>query len=132
MAWNLKFLGYLKSLSLKFKKSGNEQNWSFPVCALFSLGSSSLQPPNQDRDWKSSIWLVDFWNFKFKVFKYPRNFRTCTTVILKFGDTLNLGTMNECFCLNSKCLGNLKYSFIFRALYRGYATSTYWDILTLK
>ena len=56
----------------KFKISEDyNQNWSFLVSALFSLESSNLQP-KQGRDWKTSILLVAFWNFKLKVLKYPQ------------------------------------------------------------
>ena len=51
--------------------------------------------PKQGRDWKTSILLVAFSNFKLKVLKYQWNFRPHTTVILKFGDTPKVGIWYE-------------------------------------
>ena len=61
---------------------GYKQNWSFPVSALFSFGASRLQP-KKDRDWKTSILLVAFWNFKIKVLKYLWSYRLHATLMPK-------------------------------------------------
>ena len=58
VAWSLQFLGYLRTLSLKFQKA-------------------------RTRARKTSSLLVAFWNSKLKVLKYPRNCSLHATLILK-------------------------------------------------
>ena len=53
----------------KFQKTTYEQNWSFPVCALLRLEAGCPQDKHV-RDWKTSLLLVAFWNFRVRVFKY--------------------------------------------------------------
>ena len=67
----------------KFKISeGYEQNWSFPVPALFRLDAGGPQA-KQGRDWKSSFLLVAFWIFWLRVFKY----RTRVTITRSWLET---------------------------------------------
>ena len=67
MVWSLQFLGYLRTLSLKFPKA-----------------KSKIEVDSQQgRDRKTTVLVIDFWNFKLKVLKYPWNFRPHATVISK-------------------------------------------------
>ena len=58
--WSLQFLGYLRTLGLKFQKA-----------------TSKIEV----RVRTTSILVRAFWNFKLKVLKYPRNFRLHNTLI---------------------------------------------------
>ena len=78
MAWSLQFLGYLRTLSLKFQKATSKIEVFLPLpCWLSQLNWDS----QQGRDRKTSILVLAFWNFKFKVLKYQWNFRPHATVI---------------------------------------------------
>ena len=89
MACGLKFHWYLRTLSLKF-----QLNWD----------------SQQDRDRKTSILLVFFWN-KLKVLKYPRNCRLHATLILKVKNKfwIDKCTSNKGYkgCSNSECIFDL-------------------------
>ena len=69
MAWSLlKVSGVFEDIKLNISE-GYNQNWSFPVSALFRLEPGGPQA-KQGRDWKTSILIVAFWNSKLKVLKY--------------------------------------------------------------
>jgi hypothetical protein len=78
VAWSLQFLGYLRTLSLKFQKARTKTCW------LSQLNWDC----QQGRDRKTSILVLSFWNFKLKVLKYQWNFRPHAH-ISKFGETPN-------------------------------------------
>ena len=73
MAWSLQFLGYLRTLSLKFQKAASK---------LEGFLSQFNWDSQQDRARKTTILVLAFWNFKFKVLKYPRNSRLHDALIL--------------------------------------------------
>ena len=76
--WNLQFLGYLRTLSLKFQKATSKIEVVLALpCWLSQLNWDS----QQHRPKTTSILLVVFWNFKLKVLKYPRNCRFHNTLI---------------------------------------------------
>ena len=83
MEWSLQFLGYLRTLSLKFQKARTkiEVFQSLP-CWLSQFSWDS----QQGRGRKTSTLLVAFWNSKSKVLKYQWNFRPHATVIPNLGN----------------------------------------------
>ena len=65
--WSLQFVGYLRTLSLKFQKTTSK----IEVVLALPCWLSQF----------SSVFLVAFWNFKLKVLKYPKNCRLHNTLI---------------------------------------------------
>ena len=79
MAWSLQFLGYLRTLSLKFQKTTSKiEAFLALLCWLFQVSWNS----QQGRARKTSILILAFWNFKLQVLKHPRNCRLHATLIL--------------------------------------------------
>ena len=76
--WRLQFLEYLRTLSLKFQMARTkiEVVLSLP-CWLSQFSWDSLV----GRLRTTSIFVRAFWNFEFKVLKYPRNCRLHATLI---------------------------------------------------
>ena len=86
LAWNLEFLGYWRTLSLKFQKAMTKTKVFLTLpCWLLQFRWDS----QQRRVRKTSILVVAFWNFKSKVLKYQWNFRLYATVIW-FGEIPSL------------------------------------------
>ena len=81
VACGLKFHWFLRTLNLKFQKARTKIDvfLSLP-CWLSQLNWDS----QQGRDRKTSILVLAFWNFKFKVLKCQWNIRPHATVISKF------------------------------------------------
>jgi hypothetical protein len=80
VAWSLQFLGYLRTLGLKFQKAQTKIEVFLALpCWLSQLNWDS----QQGRKRKISILLESFWNFKLKVLKYPKNCRPHATLVLK-------------------------------------------------
>ena len=72
--WCLQLLGYLRTLSLKFQRATSKIEVVLALpCWLFQSSWESQQV--------TAILLVAFWNFKFKVLKYPRNCSLHNTLI---------------------------------------------------
>ena len=68
--WSLQFLGYSRTLSLKFQKAGTKIE---VVLSLPSWLSQLNWDSYQGRLRTTSILVRAFWNFKLKVLKYSRN-----------------------------------------------------------
>ena len=67
--WSLQFLGYLRTLSLKFQKASSKIK---VVLALPGWLSQFSWDSQQGRARTTSILLEAFWNFKLKVLKYSQ------------------------------------------------------------
>ena len=74
--WRLQFLGYFRTLCLKFQKARTK------IEVFLTL------PSQQGRVRTTSILVRAFWNFKCKVLKYPRNCSLHNTLIPNFGKPL--------------------------------------------
>ena len=78
MLWCLQFLGYLRTLSLKFQKARTKIEVFLALSCWLSQFSWDSQ---QGRDRKTTILILALWNFKLKVLKFQWNFRPHDTVI---------------------------------------------------
>ena len=84
MVWSLQFLGYLRTLSLKFQKA------TIKIEVFQSLPCLGWRSQTkQGRDWKNSILLIAFSNFKLEVLKYQWNFRPHATQRAKFAEKVH-------------------------------------------
>ena len=78
VAWGLQFLGYLRTLNLKFQKATIKIGVFLTLPSWLSQFSWDSQ---LGRVRKTSILVVNVWNFKLRVLKYQWNFRQNATVI---------------------------------------------------
>ena len=76
--WRLQYLGYLRTLSLKFQKTRTK----IEVVLTLPCWLSQFRWDSQ-QGWvrTTSILVRDFWNFELKVLKYFRNFSLHNTLI---------------------------------------------------
>ena len=95
VVWYLQFLGYLRTLSLKFQKATSK------IEVFLSLPCCLSQTANRTEPGKTSILVLAFWNFKLKVLKYPSNCR--------LQDTLNLNFLKPLYYILQKCEFKLIY-----------------------
>ena len=78
VAWSLQFLGYLRTLRLKFQKAQTKIGVFLGLPSWLSQFSWDSQ---KGRPRKTPVLVRAFWNFKRKVLKYPRNCRLHATLI---------------------------------------------------
>ena len=86
MAWSLQFLGYLRTLSLKFHKARTKIGVFLGLPSWLSQFSWDSQ---LGRPRKPPILVRAFWNFKRKVLKYPINCWLHATLIPNLVKPLN-------------------------------------------
>mgnify|MGYP007123555277 CR=1 FL=1 len=98
MAWSLLFLGYLRTLSLKFQKARTKIGVFLGLSSWLSQFSWDSQ---KGRPRKTPVLVRAFWNFKRKVLKYPRNCRLHATLIPNLVKPL-IYTIQGVLCL--RCL----------------------------